>query len=180
MFSLDFQATETATTSLTNLGTQAQELGISLAPATQVSATTTLNFNFSFGVNQTAGLTAAQAFFLNVPAGGFSASVTIDAANINSGITIGFLGAQTSNGSIQMSASPANATAQKPDHERPANLRLSPSGSLNVVLPLQATLGSQSSSGTLTISAANLAANCRPRRCVPGILRLAELQHGRA
>ena len=112
MFSLDFEATDTTATSLTNLGAQAEELGISLDPATQVSVTTSLNFNFSFGVNQTAGLTAAQAFFLNVPAGGFSASVTINAANINSGITIGFLGAQTSNGSIQMSARPRTPPAQ--------------------------------------------------------------------
>ena len=91
VFSLDFEATETTATSLTSLGTQADQMGIRLDPATKVNVTTTLNFNFSFGVNQTPGLTAAQAFFLNVPAGGFSATVAINATNISSGISIGFL-----------------------------------------------------------------------------------------
>ena len=94
VFSLDFEATETTAEPLQNLGARAEQLGIALDPATRVNVTTSLNFNFSFGVNQTPGLTAAKAFFLNVPAGGLSASVAIDAANINSGITIGFFGAR--------------------------------------------------------------------------------------
>ncbi len=110
VFSLDFAATETTATSLASLGAQADQLGIQLDPATQVNVTTSLNFNFSFGVDQTG---RAQAFFLNVPAGGLSASVTIDAANINSGITIGFLGAETTNGSIQMSARPRTPPASE-------------------------------------------------------------------
>ena len=163
IFSLDFEATETTPTSLANLGAQAVQLGISLDPATEVEVTTSLNFNFSFGIDQTPGLTAAQAFFLNAPAGGFSASVAINAANITSGITIGFLGAQTSNGTIQMSATAANAAAENNlTTSSLQNLTLSQSGSLHVVLPLQASLGSQSASGTLTISAANLATNSTP------------------
>ena len=163
IFSLDFEATETTPTSLANLGAQADQLGISLDPATEVEVTTSLNFNFSFGVDQTPGLTAAQAFFLNAPAGGFSATVAINAANITSGITIGFLGAQTSKGTIQMSATAANAAAENNlTTSSLQNLALSQSGSLNVVLPLQASLGSQSASGTLTISAGNLATNSTP------------------
>jgi Ca2+-binding RTX toxin-like protein len=163
VFSLDFEASETTAEPLQNLGAQAEQLGIALDPATQVDVTTSLNFNFSFGVDQTPGLTAAEAFFLNVPAGGLSASVAIDAANINSGITIGFLGAQTSNGSIQMSAGAANAASlSNLSLSGLQNLALSPSGSVNIVLPLQAQLGSQSASGTLTIGAANLATGAAP------------------
>jgi Ca2+-binding RTX toxin-like protein len=159
-FSLDFQATETTATSLKSLGAQADQLGIRLDPGTKVSVTTSLNFNFTFGVDQTPGLTAAKAFFLSAPAGGLSASVAINAANINSAINIGFLGAQTSNGSIQMNAQVANTAAIT--GLTLGSLLASPpalatSGSLNLTLPLQAQLGTQSASGTLTISAPNLA-----------------------
>ncbi len=158
IFSLDFQASGTIATTLGSLGAQADQLGIHLANSSEVNVTTSLNFNFGFGVDQTAGLTAAQAFFLNAPAGGLSASVIINAANITSGMTIGFLGAQTTSGSIQMNASAANSS-------NIANLQiiglqtlsLAPSGSVNISLPLQAQLGTQTASGTLTISAPNLA-----------------------
>ncbi len=158
VFTLDFKATDTTTTSLGNLGIQAQELGINLNAATQVDVTTSLNFNFSFGVNLTSGLTAAQAFFLNVPAGGLSATVAMNAANINGGITIGFLGASANNGTAQMSATLANAAAlSNLSISGLQSLTLAPSGSVSVVLPLTAQLGSQSASGTLSISSANLA-----------------------
>jgi hypothetical protein len=158
VFSLDFQATDTTAASLASLGAQADQLGIRLDPTTQVDVTTSVNFNFSFGVNQTSGLTPAQAFYLNAPAGGLSATVTINASSINSGITIGFLGASTNNGSIQMSATAANAASLRNlSISGLQGLTLSPSGSLSVSLPLQAQLGSQSASGTLNITAANLA-----------------------
>jgi Ca2+-binding RTX toxin-like protein len=163
MFSLDFQAAQTAATSLQSLGAQADQLGIRLDPATKVSVTTSLNFNFTFGVDQTPGLTPAQAFFVNAPAGGLSASVAINAANINSNIAIGFLGAQTSNGTIQLSAQAANAASlSNLTISGLQNLTLNTAGSLNVVLPVQAQLGTQSASGTLTISDANLASGAAP------------------
>jgi Ca2+-binding RTX toxin-like protein len=163
MFSLDFQATQTRVMSLHSLGAQADKLGIRLDAGTKVDVTTSLNFNFTFGVDQTPGLSAAQAFFLNLPAGGLSASVAINTANLTSALTIGFLGAQTTNGTIQMNAQIANASGV-------TNLgisglqQLTPgmTGSVRVVLPVQARLGSQDASGTLKISAASLAGGAVP------------------
>ncbi len=111
VFSLEFVATETTATSLKSLGAQADQLGIHLDPATEVDVTTSVDFNFSFGVNLAPNLTPAQAFFLNIPAGGISASAAIDATGIGGGITIGFLGAQTAGGTIQMTPVPRIPTA---------------------------------------------------------------------
>jgi Ca2+-binding RTX toxin-like protein len=151
--SLVFQATQTTSTSLRSLGAQADGLGIRLDPATKVSVTTSLNFNFSFG-------TSGAAFLLQAPAGGFSVSVSINATSINSAIDIGFLGAQVANGSVQLNAQVSNSAAFNGVGVSPSQngaMPLATTGSLNVVLPLQAQLGSQSASGTLTISQANLA-----------------------
>jgi Ca2+-binding RTX toxin-like protein len=163
IFSLDFVATETKDTSVKSFGAQADQLGIHLDASTEVNATTSLNFRFSFGVDTTSGLTPAQAFFLNVPAGGLSASVAINATGISSGITIGFLGAQTTAGSIQMNAQIANVNGLS--NLTIAGLQMlnvSPSGSLSVVLPLQASLGTQTASGKLTINSSDLSTGAAP------------------
>jgi Ca2+-binding RTX toxin-like protein len=152
--SLDFQATQTAATALGSLGAQADGLGIRLDPSTKVNVTTSLNFNFSFGID------ASQNFFVQAPAGGLSAQVSINATGINSAITIGFLGAQATNGSVQLSAQATNAAAVNNVSTgglQNGALALTTTGSLNVALPLQAQLGGQTASGTLTISQANLA-----------------------
>ena len=66
-YTLNFQASNTVATALTSLGAQADSLGIKLDPDTKVNVTTALDFNFTFGVDTTAGLAPAQAFILSAP-----------------------------------------------------------------------------------------------------------------
>ncbi len=87
-FTLNFQASAMAATSLGSLGSQADGLGIKLDPGTKVDVTTTLNFSFTFGVD-TSG--QAPTFILAAPANGLNVGVSISANNINSAIDIGFL-----------------------------------------------------------------------------------------
>jgi Ca2+-binding RTX toxin-like protein len=161
--SLDFQATETVATSIASLGTQADQLGIHLDASTKVNVTTSVHFNLSFGVD------ASQAFFLKAAAGGLSAQVAINASNINSNLSIGFLGAQVANGSIQMSAQASNAAAINLTLSTLPSLSLTTSGSLNVSLPVQARLGGQSVGGTVSVSQANLADGTAPAAGVQGL-----------
>ena len=126
-----------------------------------MSATTTLSFNFSFSVDQSTGLTPAQAFSLSAAKGDLSAGVSFNTSNWYSAIDIGFLGANVVNGTVQMDAQLTNGAAISSlslgsllSGTTPA---MSTSGSVKLALPLQATLGSQNASGTLTISSNDLA-----------------------
>ncbi len=153
-YSLDFQATDTVAVPLPSLGTMADRLGLHLNPSLTFDATTSVNFNFSFTVD----LSSPYAVYFSAPAGGLSASVTINAANVGGAIDIGFLGASISGGTVQLSAHASNAAALTSlTYNDLPNLTFSPSSSLNVTLPVSATLGAQSTSGTVTISSNNLA-----------------------
>jgi Ca2+-binding RTX toxin-like protein len=153
-YSLDFQATNTAAVPLPSLGTQADRLGIQLNPSLTVDATTSVNFNFSF----TIGLASPYAFSFSAPAGGLSASVTINASNVSGAIAIGFLGGAIAGGTVQMNAQESNASAlSSVTAANLPSLALSPSSSLKVALPVTATLGTQTASGTVTVSSSNLA-----------------------
>ena len=65
--------------------------------------TTTLDMNFSFGLDLTPGLSPGDAFFVNISS--MSVAVTIDASSVNFGIREGFLDAGVKNGTIEMLAS---------------------------------------------------------------------------
>ena len=73
-----------------DLGTNSDLVNIDAAFNAQF--TTTLQANFEFGFDRTAGLADDEAFFVVAPAGAFVASASVGITNANFGLTIGLLG----------------------------------------------------------------------------------------
>ncbi len=147
VFSLDLQIAQTKMESV-NLGSALSALNLGLDASTQVSVTTTLNMDFSFGIDLSQVSSPTNAFFINVSS--MSVGVTVAASNLNFGIHEGFLDAGVTNGTIDLDASIGMVFTNPNTSDGSGNITLSslqgnpissivtlqPSGSLYSYLPL--------------------------------------------
>ncbi|BAU09732.1 GLUG domain-containing protein [Leptolyngbya sp. NIES-3755] len=166
-FSLKFEATRTIATDF-DLGEQAAtDFGVKLNGSTSVDLTGKVVFDFTFGYNTTSGLAPSEAFYVKFNE--LSASAIAQANNLNVGLEVGFLGASVQNGSLSLDATLA-AEFNDPNEDSKLTLdelqetsittlvSLTPTGVLNVNLPISAQFAGLSIAGTptLTISDANV------------------------
>ena len=176
LLNFDFDGAKTASLPI-NLGLDAGALGISVDASAKLDLATLLDFDFTMGIDLTPGLSAAQAFFIRVTNLNLSGRISA-LNNVNFGITAGFLGAGVQNGTVDLSAA-LSSTFNNPDNDAANRITLAellagdvvnlnaPTGSLNVVLPVIATLGGQSVAGggpvpTIRITDPNVFANPPP------------------
>ncbi|GAP96045.1 DUF4347 domain-containing protein [Leptolyngbya sp. NIES-2104] len=163
-FNLKFEATRTITTDF-DLGEQAAtDFGVKLNGATTVGLTGKIVFDFAFGYNTTNGLAPSEAFYIKVKE--LSASAIAQANNLNVGLEVGFLGAEVKNGSLSLNANLA-AAFNDPNADSKLTLdelqetsittlvSLTPTGALNVSLPVSAQLAGLALPGTPTLTIAD-------------------------
>src|SRR3989475_11568549 len=175
LFNFNFHGEKTATLPI-DLGVDASGLGLSVDASAGLNLTTKFDFDFTVGIDLTPGLSPSDAFFIRVSK--LEATGRIDATNLNFGIRAGFLGAGVQNGTAHLNAT-LSATFNNPDHDSAGRITLgelvggdvvslnAPTGSLNVVLPVAATVGGQNVAGTgpqptIRITDANLFADPAP------------------
>ena len=159
-FNLKFEAIRTIATDF-DLGEQAAtDFGVKLSGSTTVDLTGKIVFDFTFGYNTTNGLAPSEAFYIKVNE--LSASAIAQANNLNVGVEVGFLGAEVKNGSLSLDA---NLAAEFNDPNADSKLTLdelqetsiatlvslTPTGALNVSLPVSAQFAGLSLSGTPTL-----------------------------
>ena len=147
-----------------------------------------LSFDLAFGYDLTTGLSAADAFFLKI--NDITVTGDVHVANLNASLNLGFLGAQITNGAINLDAD-AKVLLNNPDADSAGHITLTEilgttfggMVSLNVTnatvtanLPYSATLGSFNSSGTISWGSNNLFGNAQPTATVTGT-DVAELEN---
>ncbi len=175
VFSLDFDATQTTTTGF-DPGANASQYGLSTSVTGGVTLSATFDLDFTFGINLTAGLSASDAFFINVQ--DLSAGASASFNNPSFAAQVGFLGVQVQNGAIALNAGlkgtvidpnqPATndvtLTALKSDAISDLVTLTPSSQSLNVSLPVQATLGTWTASGSpaITLGSSTLFSGAAP------------------
>lgn len=165
-FNLKFQANRTTSTSL-DLGSKAAEdYGLKLTADTNVGLNGKLDIDFAFGVNLTPGLANSEAFFVQF--NNLSANAEVQASNLNLGMNVGFLGANVSNGSLNLNAkvqvglndpnSDGNITLSEIQGTTFSNLvSVTPTGSINATLPVTTDLaGLNAVNSTVTIADSNI------------------------
>ncbi|MGG6284259.1 DUF4347 domain-containing protein [Leptolyngbya sp. AN03gr2] len=166
-FSLKFEATRTIAADF-DLGEQATtDFGVKLDGSTSVNLTGKVVFDFTFGYDMTSGLAPSEAFYVKFNE--LSASAIAQANNLNVGLEVGFLGAAINNGSLSLNAN-LDVDFNDPNADSKLTLdelqetsittlvALTPTGTLNVNLPISAQFAGLSIAGTptLTISDANV------------------------
>ena len=120
-FNLDYQASRTTMVGL-NLGANAAQYNLSVNAGADVSLTTSMDLNFTFGFNLTPGLSEANAFFIRVNT--LQVGASIQAANLNLSAQFGFLGVAVQNGQITLAS---NVAVAFPGRVRAAASRWRPS-----------------------------------------------------
>jgi Ca2+-binding RTX toxin-like protein len=164
-FSFDFDATRTTSAGF-DLGANEAQYGLNVTDPPTVTLSTSLEFAFTFGIN----LSNSNAFFFQVDNLSVSASAQLE--NPNFSAQVGFLGVQVQNASIsldaglsvtindpsQIATNDVSLTALQNDSLSDLVSVVATSHSLNVTLPVQATLGTWTASGspTVTITSSNV------------------------
>ncbi|MBW4443333.1 MAG: DUF4347 domain-containing protein [Plectolyngbya sp. WJT66-NPBG17] len=160
-FNLKFEATRTVKTNFDLGETATTDFGVKLNGSTTVDLTGQLVFDFAFGYDTTLGLAPSEAFYVKINE--LSANAIAQANNLNMGLEVGFLGADVKNGSLSLNANLA-AQFNDPNSDNKLTLDelqgtsittlvgLTPTGALNVSLPVSAQLAGLSLTGTPTLT----------------------------
>ena len=120
-FQLKLNATRTASTDL-DLGVNAVPFGIELDGGAQAKLDTSLQFNFTFGIDLSPGLSPTDAFFIRVTS--LTAGAKIEATGFNAKAKVGFLDVQVVGGSISLNAQGSMALLN-PNNDALGNITLS-------------------------------------------------------
>ncbi len=150
-FNIHLHAARTNTFSV-DLGSAAAALGVSADGSAQVNTTASLDFTVTFGFDLTAGLSAAEAFFLRSPM--VSAGVNASLVSGNFGAKVGFLHLDVMGATMTFTGSLGVGVAN-PDMDPHGNITLSeiqgnsisslitltPMSSFSVTLPIHASTG---------------------------------------
>ena len=174
-FNLAFCATRTTTTAL-DLGSNATTYGLSFPGTANVQLTTRLAFSLAFGLELQSNLAPADAFFIRDTSLTVSASAQLTNANFSG--QVGLLDVGVQGGSLALSASVGvafsppdvnaanNITLTDLENYTPAQMvTLTPgSASLTGSLPLTATVGSWTTSGSpsINVNSANVFSGAAP------------------
>ncbi|MCX5671296.1 MAG: hypothetical protein NTU94_08280, partial [Planctomycetota bacterium] len=146
--SFTFHYAKQRTTSLEmDLGTAASDAGILLAAPPTIGVAASMAFDVTVGVDLSRGGTASQAGFVQIS--NFHVGADVTATSLTFGANVGFLGAQVQNGHFTLHADLAAAVAGGAETSlgtlaaTPVGtlVSLTPAGSVDLVLPLQASLG---------------------------------------
>ncbi|MHC4717059.1 MAG: hypothetical protein ACYS5V_08830, partial [Planctomycetota bacterium] len=176
-FDLVFEASRTSTYAL-NLGGEADDHGIVLDAAATVGLATSMELDFTFGFDMTPALPADQAFFVRIAGLGLSASIE-HVGDLGFDLMVGMLDAGVSGGTAELSAD-IGVTVVDPDADGNLTLSeiegttlgglvtLSPTGSLNVSLPVHAEIGAWSADGTIALTDTDLFVDPAPSFQVTG------------
>ena len=160
VFDLDLALTGSTQVPI-DLGAQAASLGLSVDASATLALAAGLRFvraadentpKFTFGVNLAPGVDLDEAFFIRAEK--FVATGSLSATNLNAGIKAGFLGAQVVGGSVALDGR-VTGTLTDPDGDGRITIgelvgaaadafsNLTPTGTLEATLPVQATVGGQ-------------------------------------
>ncbi|HKY31809.1 MAG TPA: LEPR-XLL domain-containing protein [Candidatus Polarisedimenticolia bacterium] len=161
------------TTAVVELSLGSNPFGVEFAEGSTLNATVGLDFNFVFGVDLTAGLAPSEAFFIEVEPGSepvMSASAAIDIENASFDFKVGMLEASASDVDLQASAT-IDATLADPNGDGMltraewegtpvssiVSLSAGPTSSaVTGSVEVEASLGTYTASGMVTISDENL------------------------
>ena len=174
-FNLVFDAVRTDQVGI-DLGSNVRNAGLELDPSTRATLNSDLHFDFTFGVDLTPGLNAAEAFFVRVNA--LTMGETIHETNVNTPAKVGLLGGQVQGGTLDL-AGAVSVTLVNPDADAKGNITLAElqntnisalagvsttANSLSGSLPILATLGSTTFAGspTATIASTNVFSGSPP------------------
>ena len=169
-FNLVVNATRTTDHAI-DLGTEADDLSLSLDAAASVTLVSQLSMDLTFGFDLAAGLDPTERFFVRIHA--LQASADVDVSDLAADVTVGIAGGSITGGIIDLDADLAIAII---DPGGDGNLTLSemqgnvigdltsftPTGSINVNLPVFVTIGTFSVNAAVTLTDADLFAGPAP------------------
>ena len=112
-----------------DLGSNVQNAGLKLDPSTRATLNSDLHFDFTFGVDLTPGLNAAEAFFVRVNA--LTLGETIHETNMNTPAKVGLLGGQVQGGTLDL-AGAVSVTLVNPDADAKGNITLAELQNTNI------------------------------------------------
>ena len=147
IFNLEFQADRSISTN-PSLGPEGDALGIDFSSS--INADATLTFDFSFGVDQTNGLTDEQAFFIRVNS--LDTEVDANIAAVTTGpMSIGFFDATLTSGNLTLDADLAVAF-NNPDSDPNGNLTLAELQGTSLSSLVASLTESGTASGSVTVT----------------------------
>ena len=143
-FNLVFDATRTSHVA-PDLGANAANDGVSLDPTATVTLITTFHYDFTFGLDLTPNLAAADAFFIRENTMTFGAAV--QESNFTTSVKVGMLGAQIQGGAMNLNAA-ISVGLNNPDNDAKGNITLSELQNTN----LSSLVGFTTTTNTLSAS----------------------------